>query len=169
MDINLFDCPHCGKKKAAYRSQAYPQIVVHKCDGKNLLEVGHYAFGKVTPVNVQIPKPKTREIKTHLFIIEQVQDVTALMKHGRELENQAQQRHAAEGYLKQGEVWIVKRRSSGETEYMILIQNKTINDPRFFSGRSVSPVPKDEGEDILRSLVSYGILARNPFPREYKI
>lgn len=165
----IFDCPNCGKKQAAVRSEAYPEIIVHKCYGKDLLEVGKYDHGKVTPVNVLKPKSTTQEIRTNLFLIEKVLDIASLMSYGRDLQNQAQEKQAASMYLKQGEIWVVKRRSSGEVQYMVLIENKTIKDPRYFSGKAVSPVPKTDGEDILKALLTYNIISKNPFPYEYKV
>lgn len=165
----IFDCPNCGKKQSAIRSEAYPDIVVHKCDGKVLLEVAKYSRGKITPVNVIAPQSPIKTISTTLFNIEKVNDVSELIRYGKDLENQAQEKQAALSYMKQGEIWVVKKKGVSHAQYMVLIESKTIKDVRYFSGKAISPVPKNEGEEILRALIFYNIITKNPFPFEYRV
>lgn len=164
----FYDCPRCGQKHCAKRSQAYPQIVVHKCDGQTLYEVASYDNGKIIPVKFQ-PEPKPiYEIKTHMFRLEKIQNEQTLLRYNRELKNEEVYANH-KNFLKNGSVWIAKRRSSGEALYMIYVQNKTIPSSKFFSGVSVMPVSQLEGEDILKALIDYGILNKNPFPLQYRV
>jgi hypothetical protein len=164
-----YDCPHCGAKKSANRSSYYPNIVVHKCDGKTLLEVGKFENNQVLPISVQTPTANTKQIRTRNFIIEQVDKVADLMLYGSQLNNGCSVRQDAQRYLDQGQIWIVREHNHKEALYMTLIEKATISASHFFSGRDITPVPRAHGEEILRALLQEKLLTRNPFPQSYTV
>lgn len=166
-----FDCPKCGSKKSAVRSSYYPQIIVHKCDGKTLQEVGAWSQSGITPVNIAPSKVSSQQLRTRNFVIEKITDYQILMKHGDVLNNATKIAKDAQNFLKQGDVWVVKKQnfSSSTTVYMILVENGTIQAPHFFSGKDITPIPKQDGEEILRELINSNILRRNPFPNTYTV
>ena len=165
----LFDCPNCGKKNVAKRSMAYPNIIVHKCNDGELLEVGRFESGRVHPVSVSKKDGPLLKISLTNFIIEKVSSITELMAIGNNLENGAGSREGADKFLKMGDIWVVKSLPYKEDLYLVLISNKSISAPHYFSGKRISPVPKSDGEVILRALIKNGILSKNPFPREYSV
>lgn len=164
-----YDCPNCGAKKSANRSSYYPNIVVHKCDGKILLEVGRFENNQVIPISVQAPTKQNKQIRTRNFILEKVEQVAELMIYGGQLNNGCSLRQDAQRYLDQGQIWVVKDQSHPEALYMILIEQSSISASHFFSGKDITPVPRHHGEEILRALLQEKLLTRNPFPSSYTV
>lgn len=164
-----YDCPNCGAKKSANRSSYYPNIVVHKCDGKILLEVGKFENNQVLPINVKSPSKNVKQIRTRNFLLEPVDKVTDLMMYGSQLNNGCSVRQDAQKYLDQGQIWIVREPSKSEALYMVLIEKKSIASPHFFSGRDIDPIPRSHGEEILRALLQENLLIQNPFPMSYTV
>ncbi len=163
----FFDCPNCRKKNVAKRSIAYPNIIVHKCFGDILLEVGTYEKGKITPIFTHKTSPVVEIFSKH-FILNKIDDALSVVKFGRELKNNLQHIPVAKMAIQKSQIWTV-RKKNGELVYMIVVTNGTIIQPDHFSGMSISPVPKMYGEDILSSLLFYGVINKNPFPHEYTI
>jgi hypothetical protein len=164
-----FDCPKCGAKNSAVRSSYYPQIVVHKCDGKTLLEVGRWEKDTVIPVHVEIKTTSKNKIITRQFTIEKITDPAVAVVHGKTLKNDCSQLTSSQRYLRDGEIWVVCKQHSNTALYMILVKDKTIPDEPYFSGVDISPVPKSDGEEILKSLIQEKVIKSNPFPFTYKI
>lgn len=163
-----FDCPKCGAKNSAHRSSYYPQIVVHKCDGKILFEVGRFDNGQCFPVEVSHPSSQSK-IYTHQFLIEKITQVSSLVKYGQQLNNVCSQQSSAQKYLNDGEIYVVFLRNREDAKYMILIQNQNIPDIQFFSGKNVSQIEKQDGEEILQALIKAQLVSKNPFPNLYRI
>lgn len=164
-----YNCPNCGAKKSANRSSYYPNIVVHKCDGKTLQEVGKFENNQVLPVQVQATSKNSKSIRTRNFIVEHVEKVADLMLYGSQLNNGCSVRNDAQKYLDQGQIWIVREQNRPEALYMVLIEKKTISGSHFFSGRDITPIPKSHGEEILRALLQENLITRNPFPHSYNV
>jgi len=164
-----FDCPNCGQKNVAKRSFAYPNTIVHKCHNGELLEVGRFEAGRVFPINVSKKEGPLLKITLTNFIIQKVCDVKELMAIGNNLQNGAGNKEGAERFFKMGDLWVVKSLPYKEDEYLILISNKTITSPHYFSGKHISPVPKNDGEVILRALIKNNLLTKNPFPKDYSV
>jgi hypothetical protein len=164
-----YDCPNCGAKKAANRSSYYPNIVVHKCDGKTLMEVGQFENNQVLPLQVKPTDSGKKQIRTRNFILEKIDKVTDLMLYGSQLNNGCSVRQDAQKYLDQGQIWIVREQNRSDASYMVLIDKRTIPGKPFFSGRDISPIPRIHGEEILRALLQEKLIMQNPFPDSYTV
>lgn len=168
-----FDCPLCGAKNQAYRSETYPEVVVHKCDNI-LLEVGHYRNGQLE----RIPSSQGRNnkkvfLETNQFFIREIIDIDELQKAGATLNNATSLKENAIKFNAMGKILIVEEKRESypwwvtQVKYMILIQNKKIPGQHFFSGKNVDSIPEKDGIEILKELIKHGLINENPFPEKY--
>lgn len=165
----FYDCPKCGAKDEAKVSSTYPDVVVHKCHGKALLEVGLFQEGKVISLSVVKEPLSNFKWETRNFVIEKVADVQELMTYGKTLGNLTQDKDKAEYYLNKpnSTVLVVKVKYATTAEYMILLDNGQIPDRQHFSGKNHSYIPQVEGSEIIKKLIEEKLIPNNPFPQDY--
>lgn len=160
-----FDCPLCFAKNQAYRSETYPEVVVHKCE-TTLKEVGFYTDGHFLPINKKIDALPKLTIETNNFFISKISSLDEFYSAGDYFENYARKLNKGEEYLKKGIAYTVSRKGAVFKElYMIYIEDNTIKETIFFSGKNYSYIPYYEGKEIIEKLISEGLISHNPFPR----
>jgi hypothetical protein len=164
-----YKCPACGEESAV-ESYCYPNMIVHNCSGKKLIEVGSLEKGKFVPKSgLSLDSEDVYETKN--FIIKQIKKENEVVAAGAQLNNAASMRSNAEQYLKPPHKIFGVYTKHNQLKYMVLIEGKNIkeNDRRYFSGYNLRFPPQDEGEEILKKLIQEDVLAYNPFPRDYYV